>query len=121
MNSGVSTNSNSVSATRGDKATRSIQSSFHHEERGSQPNSPPQQLSPLQQAPGSNSSTPPDTVSDGTPMSHQATKRDKLVGKAGKVVAKLTRDPELRDRAMLLEIGGKEAAEGLTIVDSSAL
>ncbi|QRV88267.1 hypothetical protein RhiJN_16285 [Ceratobasidium sp. AG-Ba] len=49
------------------------------------------------------------------------TKRDRLVGKVGKIVAKVTRDPELRDRAMLQEAGGENLAKGLEMVDSSTL
>ncbi|KAG8706941.1 hypothetical protein FRC08_000779 [Ceratobasidium sp. 394] len=121
MSSGVSVNSNSVSATRGDEAIRTIQSSFHHEESETQSASPQQQLSPLEHVPSSDSPISSDNGPGETPMSHKVTKRDKLAGKVGKVIAKLTHDPELHDRAMLREIGGKGVAEGLTMVDSSSL
>ncbi|KAG9073483.1 hypothetical protein FS749_015123 [Ceratobasidium sp. UAMH 11750] len=109
-----------MSAIHGDEAIRSIQSSFRHEESETQSGSP-QQLSPFEHVSSSDISTSSDNGPEETPMSHKVTKRDKLAGKVGKAIAKLTHDPELHDRAMLREIGGKEAAEGLTMVDSSSL
>ncbi|KAG9089903.1 hypothetical protein FRC07_012236 [Ceratobasidium sp. 392] len=77
-------------------------------------------LSPEQDS-SSGSSMVSDNGIGATPTCDKPTKRDKLAGKVGKVVAKITRDPELHDRAMMREIGGKELADGLTMVDSSSL
>ncbi|QRW02431.1 hypothetical protein RhiLY_01429 [Ceratobasidium sp. AG-Ba] len=59
--------------------------------------------------------------SDEIPAENSPTKRDKLAGKVGRILAKVTRDPELRDRAMMQETGGKDLADGLEIVDSSTI
>ncbi|CUA74301.1 hypothetical protein RSOLAG22IIIB_11123 [Rhizoctonia solani] len=51
----------------------------------------------------------------------RATKHDKLVGKTEKVLSKIIRDPELHERAILRATGGKEAAEGLAVVDPNKI
>ncbi|KAG8719609.1 hypothetical protein FRC09_010903 [Ceratobasidium sp. 395] len=121
MNSGTSISSSSPTAAHGDEAMRSIQSSFRHED-DTHFDPPTRQPSPLHGASSANSSSMDSVNGTGeTPTCDKPTKRDKLAGKVGKVVAKITHDPELHDRAMLREIGGKELADGLTMVDSSTL
>ncbi|KAG8796048.1 hypothetical protein FRC12_005838 [Ceratobasidium sp. 428] len=120
MNSGTSINSNSPSAAHGDEAIRSIQSSFRHED-DTHFDPPHRQPSPIQGASSASSSIDSVNGTGATPTCDKPTKRDKLAGKVGKVVAKITHDPELHDRAMLREIGGKELVDGLTMVDSSTL
>ncbi|KAL5633652.1 hypothetical protein ACGC1H_003957 [Rhizoctonia solani] len=49
-----------------------------------------------------------------------ATKRDKLIGEAERVLSKVIRDPELHERAILRAADGKDAADGL-VVDPNLL
>ncbi|CAE6345360.1 unnamed protein product [Rhizoctonia solani] len=121
------TTSTSSNASLGDQTTRALHSSFHDGDSQDQSGSPLMTGHSSGRSSALNSPAPSDisgSINDDY-NSHlptaTATKRDKLIGKVERIVSKAVRDPELHERAMLREVGGKELADGLAIVDSKDL
>ncbi|QRW16675.1 hypothetical protein RhiXN_04676 [Rhizoctonia solani] len=130
------TSSYSSSASRGDQTTRILHSSFHTGESQHQPTPSLMAAPESGQSSAINSPVSSDisltylrrSVEDSIHDDHDrylptatATTRDRLVGKVEKVLSKVVRDPELHERAMLREVGGKELADGMAMVNSKDL
>ncbi|CAE6452049.1 unnamed protein product [Rhizoctonia solani] len=121
--------SSSSSVFRGDHNTPASQSSFHDEDVDTQHTSSSSLARSLSSGQSSTFNSPTQSnssdersIEDGPHLPKtQATKRDKLIGEAEKVVSKVIRDPELHERAILRAAGGKEAADGLAVIDSNVL
>ncbi|KAF8692614.1 hypothetical protein RHS03_08576, partial [Rhizoctonia solani] len=122
------TSSYSSNASRGDQTTRILHSSFHTGDSQHQPTPSLMAAPESGQSSAINSPVSSDISQDSIHDDHDrylptatATTRDRLVGKVEKVLSKVVRDPELHERAMLREVGGKELADGMAMVNSKDL
>ncbi|CAE6499146.1 unnamed protein product [Rhizoctonia solani] len=96
-----------------DPVTQSSQLSFQAQELQHRPSSP------LSSSQSSIHNSPTESEAPDSPHLPRATatKRDRLIGEAERAISKVVHDPELHERGELRAAGGKELADGLTVVD----